>query len=752
MMWRWVLVAALLIVGSVPQMAAAEEHVDISVEIPLEGVYKYTQWVRLEVGVYNHLPEPFAGTLLYGPDNMDYRDQSLYRQPLSLPPGESKTYHIDVPTEILMNGRSAVRVMQGDELVAAESLLPLNPKGDPVFGVVNQSQSAFHFMGMGSDPSTIGTLPFTVQHVNPDALPEESWILKNLDVLAIGNLSHNDMTDAQLAAIAEWIKRGGVLVLTAGPGDDQLMERFQQLIRVPAGKSGVRTDLTELSQLAGVRTLPFDQLPVYHQEYPLFTVEKRGIGTVIFANFDVTEEPIASWQHNHQLWQKVFRQYKVMDSVRAKEERPAMDLSLTQLSRFMPDIHMPSLGWIIGIWVIYVLVVAPGLYWMLKRKDRREWAWGMIPAAALLLSIGVFLIGRPLVVKEDTSFSVSTVRILDKSLAEVQTSASFLTVSGGNYQVEAEKGFLAIPRIESRNGMYSEGGVLSDREDIGKLITFENVPYLTIKQALAAGVLRDLGAFDAKLTVRNGRFAGTVRNETTFDYKEVYVDLGMQRFALGEMKQGEEKQVNVPIEQYFASPHALNGDSQFDKQTREQYIAELKENLTNPTAVTTRITAIHEEALPTLRMNHGGRHHFWNMITQQVELTPAADGSIIYPYGTLPVHVVNQDGNLDSRYPNIWDLSKGSVTFGLQMDSSLRINRLEVPLEQSPYRPFKKEVFHAQSGQWRELKRDEHLTITQVAEYVNRDGMILIRFTNETEQRLSLPQPFFQVEGEEKTE
>lgn len=743
--------AALLIVGSVPQLAAAEEHVDISVEMPLEGHVKYTQWTRLEVEVNNHLPEPFVGTLLFGPDNMDYSYQPLYRQPLSLPPKEAKTYQIDVPTEILMNGRSEVRVMQGDELVAAESLLPLHPKEGSVFGVVNPIPSAFHFMGMGGDSAAGGTMPFTVQHLSPAALPEESWILKNLDVLAIGNISSTDISDGQLAAIAEWIKRGGVLVLAAGPGDEQLMERFQELIRIPAGNSGIRTDLAELSQLAGVRSLPFNQLSVYNRDYPLVVAQKMGIGTVIFANFDVAEEPMASWQHSHQLWQKVFRDHKVMEIVRAKEERPAMDHSLTTLSRFMPGIHMPSVGWIIGIWVIYLLVIAPGLYVVLKRKDRRQWAWGIIPAAAILLSIGVYLIGRPMVVKEDTSFSVSTVRILDKSLAEVQTSASFLTVTGGDYQVEAENGVLAIPRVTSNNGMNTDGGVLSTGEGNRKLISFEKVPYLTIKQALASGLLRDLGAFDTQLTVRDGHLVGTVRNETNFDYAEVYVDLGMQRFPLGAMKQGEEKQLNEPIELYYASPDALKGDVPQRVDTWEAYVAEMKQDLTQSSAFVTRITAIHEEALPTLRMNHAGQHHYWNQITQPVQLTPGEDGSILYPYGTLPVHIVNQEGNLDSRYPNIWDIAKGSVTFGLQVDTTLQIKRLEVPLEQSPYRPFKKEVFHAQSGQWRELQRDERLTITSVAEYVNRDGMILIRFTNETEQRLSLPQPFFQVEGVEKT-
>jgi hypothetical protein len=747
MKWRWLLVLGLWLASVQP--AAAEDQLDLSVRVPLEGAVKYNSWMRLEVTVTAG-DQPVFGFLELGRQNFPQLslDESI-RQKLSLAKRETRQFTFDLPTEMFMNN-TEIRIRQGDEVLLSEPVPRMEPRGERLVGVVNANESAFHFLAINGAAAGQGA-PFVVKHLNADSLPDESWIYKNLDILALGSDEIRALNQRQVAAIKEWVRRGGVVILSAGPNQDQVVKPFEDLLSVQSGMSGNRTNLDEFRQYTGEKVLPFSDIPVYHKDLPLFLSKQAGIGVILFANYDVTAEPLASWQHNRQLWQNVLAKHQAIESMEKREDRSPVDMSLLQLSKFIPGVKTPSVGWIILIWCVYLLVVAPLLYVLLKRVKRREWAWGIIPATAILLSAGVYLIGKPQVLKEDTSFHVTALRILDDKLAEVQSAASFATVSGGDYEVVTEKGYISVPLSFTRGSMQPQGTISIQQDQDERALTFEKVPYLSVKQATATGIMSDAGSFHTNMTVKEDRLQGTVRNNTAFDLEQAYIEMGLQRIPVGTLKQGEEKQIDAKIESFY-----LSGDQRQPNagpSSAEQQVERLKANaLAGNIPHQIRVVGVSDKPLPIFSMRRENKAHYWNILSQLVRLQPSLDGTLIYPYGLLPVHVVATEGSLEGRSPYLWELGKGSVTYGLaagQVHSAIK--RVTVPVDHSSFRPFKREIYHAKSGQWKELPREQRVELSgNVGEYINRDGMILIRFTNTTEQRISLPTPFFQVEGEEK--
>lgn len=752
-MWRWILVLALAMASLSASPAAAEDQLDISYTSSLGGLMKYDQWTRLQVTLTNH-NGPFSGVLELGTDNERQNGyDSSYRQKVSLKKDESNVYEFDIPVEILMRGNSLLRVTQDGKTLATEHLLSFRAKDEQTVGVIDKNENAFHFLTMGSErPSMIERyIPFTVQNLQPDTLPQDSWILKNLDILAIGNVDPTQISKQQLSAIKEWIYRGGVVILSTGPNHNEILNHFADLLPFKPGSSGVRSDLTELKTYTGETQLPFSSIPVLNVNQPLFLSKQIGAGVLLIANYDVTAEPLASWQYNRQVWQNVMKKHKITEIIEKRLNHAPIDMSLVSFSSTIPGVSTPSVGWTILIWTIYLIVIAPLLYLVLKRLERREWAWGIIPVFALVLSLGVYVIGRPMVVKEDTSYVVSSLEVLDEKLAEVRTGASFLTISGGSYGVKTAAGFLAIPLSSKRNDIAAEGNILSDASDQSKSIAFDNVPYLSVKQAYATGVRHDVGSFASALTVKGDRLQGTVKNNTSYDLDEMNVDLGMQRISVGPLKKGEEKQLDAKIEKFYLP-------KQFDLQqdqplSREQRIEQMKYDISQgyfPNQV--HLVGIHKQDMNVLSMERENQAHFWNAIHQTVKLVPGENGKIIYPYGTLAVNVAGTEGLFESKSVNLYELAKGSVTFALSVEQpDLQLERVLIPLDQSPYRPFKKELFHVKTGQWEKLEREQGVDLQgNIKEYINRNGSILIRFTNPSDQRLSLPQPFFQVEGKEE--
>jgi len=743
---KWIIFLSLFLAICSP--AAAEDQLDLSVHVPLEGTMKFNNWMRLEVTVTSG-EEPIDGYLELGHTVHAPNREVVFRRKLTVGSREIRKLHLDLPTELVMNNRE-LRVIQGDQILDTELVPRLEARGERVVGVVHENESAFHFLTINNGTTMQGP-PFLVHHLEPDSLPTESWIYKNLDLLALGSGQIAKLSDAQVAAIKEWVKRGGVVILTAGPHQHEVVKPFMDLLTLPAGESGVKSDLAELKTHTDSASIPFAHIPVYSQNLPLYLSKTVGSGAILFANYDVTAEPLASWQHNRQVWQSVLTKHRVFDVLVQRDERPPTDRSLMELSKYIPGVATPSVTWIMCFWLAYLLLVAPGLYWLLKRSKRQQWAWGLVPAAALLFSAGVYGIGKPLVVKEDSSFHVSAVRILDDSLAEVQTATSFLSVAGGSYQVVAEPGSLSIPYSLLRGSTTVDKYTSVQESGKHHVLSFEHVPYLSMRQAIANGLRNDAGSYKTNLRIAGDRLQGTIQNHTAFDLEQVRIELGLQHIPVGGVKRGEVKHVDMKIEPVFLS--AAEQERSMSQLSLEEKTARLKQNALGAyVGNQIRIVGVSDKPLPTLTLRVDHQAHYWNVVSQSIRLQPAPDGTVVYPYGLLPVHVWNTDGTLEGRSPMLWELSKGSVTFGLPVDQIREdIKRITVPLDHSSYRPFKREVFHAKSGRWQVLPREARLELTgKISEYINRDGVLLLRFTNTADQRISLPAPFFQVEGEEK--
>ncbi|UFJ42285.1 hypothetical protein LOK74_07280 [Brevibacillus humidisoli] len=750
-MWKWILALVLALSGIAAPPAAAADSIDISVHVPLNGLVKYDQWTRLNVTLTNN-GAPFSGSVSIYQDRSRYREEDRdlgIRQEVSLTPGETKQYDFDLSGE-MFNQSLVVKVLDGEMEVASYPVASASPKDERVVAVVSDDPNAFHFLLMNKDKSmATNQTSFLVQNVDPTAIPDQSWVLKNVDMLAIGG-STSTIAEEQIAAIKEWVHRGGVLLLSAGPGQDETVQPFSDLLSVPAGSPGELQDLGELQEVAGDDPLPITSLPVYHQGSPLIVPKQLGAGLLLFANYDVTAEPLASWQHNREWWQHVLTKHGAIE--RINQHKGLFDHTGSQLSRIIPGVRTPDAGWLFFIWFLYILVVAPLVYIWLKRIDRREWAWGIIPGLAILLSIGIFTIGRTLVVDENTSYTVSRIEIIDETAAEVSSTGTFLQISGGTYTVEAKPNFVVNPygryvdeRTDVKASIYRQQGQ-------NTRITLEQVPYLTIRQIAAAGLKEDVGAFSTALTVEGKRLLGTVKNNTSFDIEQLYVDLGMQRIPLGPLEKGEEMRVDKQIEEYVIGE--IDDKAYYpEPPSREERMEMIRQDFLD-TNRRDKIRLVGSSSQPLQLFTMQGEHeaHHYSMVSQEVQLTPNQDGRIVYPYGTLPVRLENEEGKFFSRSSYAYELADGSATFALAAgEADIDVKRLEVPLDLNPYRPFVKEIYHAKSNTWKPLGREERVVLEeQLPEYLNRDGNLLIRFRNPTSQPLTLPEPLFQVEGEER--
>ncbi|MGO0061548.1 hypothetical protein ACTID9_16250 [Brevibacillus fluminis] len=747
--WKWMLVALILITVLPVSTAKAENQVELSVDLALGGIVKYSQWTQIIVTMTNH-GEAFAGQLELGEKEGARHGTAVLSQSMQIGAGETKQLAFTIPGESLQQmSPGYLRVKKEGKEVGKKELPQVRYADSNVIAVLDGGSNTFHFLA-GSSIDESQRQRYSVERLNPQLLPEESWLYKNIDALAVGNLPNTALSAKQTAALKEWVKRGGVLILFAGEKGNGIIPAFASELGLGAGAPAAQTQLDEIRKLSGKASLSVDSLPVYDSRKPLFISRESGDGLLLFANYDIGAEPFASWQYNRDLWRAVFSKYKVLERFERSNYQFAVDGTLLRLSQNIPDVKTPWVGTIILIWSIYLIVLAPCLYWGLKKLDRREWAWGIIPISAVLLTVGVYLVGRPFIVSTDTAFHVNTIDIADDQFAEVQTASSFLAVMGGTFDVRSMSAFQTVPISNHRNGGMTASGICEADHNDNTMIRYENVPYLSIRQATAMGVKTGIGSFASKLSIEQNRIKGTVTNHTIYPMDELYIQLGRQRIDLGAAKPGETKQVDALLANNYLSQQDFSAGRDQQKRTDAERIKELKDAIADGGQVGIRLVGINQAALPVMEMEKPHRAHYWNVFHENVTLLPSSTGRIVYPYGTLPIDDTKDAGNVNYR-DGMWVLEKGSLTFTLAVNRApFTPEKVEIPFDQSVYHPFKKAIFRAKTGKWEELDKDQPLTLEQnLNDYLTIDGKLLIRFSNDTNTPLSMPEPFFQVEGVE---
>ena len=70
-----------------------------------------------------------------------------------------------------------------------------------------------------------------------------------------------------------------------------------------------------------------------------------------------------------------------------------MKISLNNYLNYFPSLALPPFSLFFWLLIGYAVLVAPVLYYVLKRFDRREWAWFLIPLIAIITSISIYVTG-----------------------------------------------------------------------------------------------------------------------------------------------------------------------------------------------------------------------------------------------------------------------------------------------------------------------------------------------------------------------
>lgn len=230
---------------------------------------------------------------------------------------------------------------------------------------------------------------------------------------------------AQLAALDEWLRMGGRLVLCVGAEAESVLGPTAALARFAPGEL---EDVETLSSVAALEAHTGSDFPVVmtaadgsrlelriprlknargvvsasEEDLPLVIRTAHGFGEIVFVATDLDRAPFVQWPARKQLVRWLLNPRTVEASTEAPPDLAGRRYGITDLAgqlhqsldqftgvKFVPFFVVTLLV------VLYIAWIGPVDYYLVKKVLRRmEWTWFTFPAVVLAISIGTYATTR----------------------------------------------------------------------------------------------------------------------------------------------------------------------------------------------------------------------------------------------------------------------------------------------------------------------------------------------------------------------
>lgn len=529
----FILIGTAVLLALAPGTARAEKEVVIESYNLFGGQLFPFAWNRLEVRVANKSGEDFQGSLTV-------ELGGKYQRQIFAEKGKTGTEVFYLPP--LAEVRPDYYNVSGFRLSLADgkgrgvdqSNLPggTNPTSTNLYiGVLGRPAGDFKRLSNALDN-------LEVVAMLPEYLDNLSFS-QNFRGIILSNPGSLTLSPRQAENLLRWLQAGGTLVLGGGSGWQQSAALVPSQL-LPVQVSGVENvasaDLAPLGiQTQGEKqyTLAVGQLTgealVSAGERPLLALKKAGRGNVLWAAVDLEASPLDDAANAEAFWEKLFLLAPLQE---------ALSFESSFLSDLFNSLAQDSLaanlspGKLFLLLLGYILLVGPVNWLVLRKIDRRELAWLIIPAMAVLLTAGAFFYGRLGRGSDEILYQVNLVHQFSPDQALVQGLNGVFVPSTHNITIKSE-GYL---------------GPVSDQvtampEGEGQVLEINKPPLWSVQKFTGAGFLDLPGQVqvETQYDQAQGRLQAKATNNSGQDFFAAFIKVGQDWYEFGDLPAGGTK-------------------------------------------------------------------------------------------------------------------------------------------------------------------------------------------------------------------
>lgn len=559
------LLSALLLAGfagllrSTPAAAQTSAPV-ITVTPAFGGFFKYGEWLPLYVTLENSGADMQAQLRVRVTGTVT----NTYAAQVELPAGARKL----VPLYVLPNNFSRVldvQLFNGEQLVTSQQV-SVRPQMNLTYlvGIISPQRGALALLSglaiPGIDrPKVLVDLPL-------EQLPERWEGLASFDLLILNDTDTSRLTSDQAAALQNWVEKGGRLVLGGGTGAAVTLSGIPESLS-PVMLNGSRTvqaeDVQPLARYAGATQInvagpfvvaesaPLDWVVLAGDAgLPLVVERGVGLGRVYFSALGLSAPPFDGWPGTAQFWSRLVGKDAAYN-INMPQDSSARQMRSSSFSGAVsniPSLALPSIQGLSILLGIYILLVGPVNYLILRRSRRLHLAWATIPIITLAFTGGAFGLGYLMRGNDLILNKVAVVEIPPSGPALVNSYVGLFSPRQQSYAVEVQGGGLVSPG--DLYGYYSDPSTLQEMTFVQgqpSLVQGITINQWAMQRFTVEDTWPELGRLTGRIEVQGDVLRGTIKNETGLTLTDVVVAVNRRFQRIGDMAPGEEKSVDLGV-------------------------------------------------------------------------------------------------------------------------------------------------------------------------------------------------------------
>ena len=581
---RWgkalfVVLLGLLMFLFMQDTSLAQGKIKISVEEGIDGKVKEGRGFPLEVKVENNGSD-FKGDLLfdYAPS---YQTGGARVLSIDVPADSFRTYTLSIPgfnDEIRHNANlETIHLFEGSWKKGKEVKFKGDKRLTPNFIYSNNTTIGLLSVNpdrlKGIKGSTMGGSRVEALTLTKDTFPEEKIGLQMLDFIVIDQFNIQDLSQNQQHVLKSWVENGGVLVIGASPHLADTLGPIGTISPLTQQEEATLSDTSSFNVKKNIQ-VSFKSLPIYkgiakpdseimveQGDIPMVVKGDVGLGEVWQTSFSLGDPVLNDWEYYDEWFANLIAKtepYFLLGQQNGDQSfLERIYYEVADSNELFPTTNF-KVSTLVIILILYLIVVVPLLYFLLRKLDKREQAWWIIPAISVLVSTGIFVTGAKDRISKPHFNQMNILKVEDDNSIHGISAFTALSNSGGDYDFISDRSQLELTPARMRNnggGSSQYKFAIEEMNEDKRIITFRDVEYWSTRTVLGTSEREEVGKFNPELVLKDKTLTGTIQNDFPYDFTDVYIWSGSRIYRLGEVKTGETLNIDKKLStDYLSSP------------------------------------------------------------------------------------------------------------------------------------------------------------------------------------------------------
>ncbi len=543
--------------------AVSSESLELNAEVGYDGVFMINRQTPVKVTLYNN-GEDFKGKVsvkVFSTIKTMYQSGSyiLYEQDVDLNSGGAGEYKFTVFPEAAATYMNVKVYDESGNVVASANpaVTPYTPEQVMTAVVTDTKSNSLDYLKnlyIGEDIYTNTGKSYSTNYVtflNGDSFPDSSEMLEAFGAIIIDDFHSESFSDSQKSALLNWVDKGGLLVIGTGLNAEKTLKGLDSVFNFSLNGYDKAVCFGGTANIADI-SIPNAEVLDSENRKALTQLLDEGDGKIVVHSYELGEDPVTS-MNGIVDYLSVYYRNILPGKFSASRNYNYYPNQINSINR-LPSIEKSQLTTLIGILFAYIIIVGPICYLVLKKKDKREKGWIVIPAIAVIFTGAIFIISASSYQKDALLNFMSYTNFNSKS-PETSVSLGIRTPDKGDVTLAINDKLF----INDNSDYYYYDNYNASSSDIDKCLyavktddTSTAVTYFD-QSSWQSNIINTAipseseDGIDGSFTVEGSNLVGKITNNMDADLMDVIVGFAGQYQKVGYIAAGETIDVSVPL-------------------------------------------------------------------------------------------------------------------------------------------------------------------------------------------------------------